>query len=173
MMSELADLILLPLQAPADPSKRLFWMFLLSSLLMASLAVTWRSGQFEWRQQLSSLFSRRYWLHRSNATDASLLLINHGLHILLLIPLLGSHLAGAVAVGSLLQTQLGDAPNLPGSTLLVGIVYTFIFFLMEDLSRFSLHTAFHRIPFLWRFHRTHHSATNLTPLTVHRVPRRC
>lgn len=168
-MLELTDLILTPLQAPTDPSKRLFWMFLFSSLVMASLAVTWRRGQFELRRQLSSLFSRRYWLHRSNTTDVSLLLINHTLHVLLLVPLLGSHLAGAVVVGSVLQTQLGDAPVLPGSTLMVGIAYTVIFFLMEDLSRFSLHAAFHRIPFLWRFHRTHHSATNLTPLTVHRV----
>ena len=30
-MIELADLFIAPLQGPVDPSKRLFWMFLLSS----------------------------------------------------------------------------------------------------------------------------------------------
>ena len=168
-MIELADLFIAPLQGPVDPSKRLFWVFLLSSLLMASLAVSWRSRQFNLARQVSALFSKQYWLHRSNLTDAGLLLLNHALHILLIIPLVGSYLAGTVAVGSVMQSQFGDAPDLPGSTLAVGIAYTLVLFLMEDLSRFGLHRAFHRFPLLWHFHRTHHSATNLTPLTVHRV----
>lgn len=168
-MSVLESLILDPLFAPFDPGKRLFWLFLLSALLMASLAVSVRAQRFDWRAQLSALMSRRYWLHPSNAADVSLLLLNHALRVLLLFPLLGSHLAGAIAVGTLLQRSLGDAPDLGGSMLCIGILYSLTFFLLEDFSRFSLHAAFHRIPALWRLHRTHHSATNLTPLTVHRV----
>jgi sterol desaturase/sphingolipid hydroxylase (fatty acid hydroxylase superfamily) len=40
---------------------------------------------------------------------------------------------------------------------------------VDDFSRFALHAAMHRVPFLWRLHSTHHSATTLTPFTVFRV----
>ena len=168
-MIELADLFIAPLQGPVDPSKRLFWMFLLSSLLMASLAVSWRSRQFNLARQVSALFSKQYWLHRSNATDAGLLLLNHALHILLIIPLVGSYLAGAVAVGSVMQSQFGDAPDLPGSTLAVGIAYTLVLFLMEDLSRFGLHRAFHRFPLAMAF--SSHAPQRHESHTTHGAPR--
>jgi len=44
-----------------------------------------------------------------------------------------------------------------------------VFFIAEDVSRFALHRWMHVSPFLWRFHTVHHSAINLTPVTVHRV----
>lgn len=38
----------------------------------------------------------------------------------------------------------------------------FIFaFLLIDFSRYWLHYAHHRIPFLWQFHRVHHSSSSL------------
>lgn len=163
------ELVTDPLLTPTDPGRRLFWLFLLSALLMASIAVSLRQRRIDLRYQLSHLFSASYWFHRSNFTDAGLLFFNNGLKTLLLIPLFGSHLVGAIWVGTLLQRHLGDAPELPGSVLLVGILYTIVYFVIEDLSRFFLHRCLHRYPLLWRFHRTHHSATNLSPLTVHRV----
>lgn len=36
-----------------------------------------------------------------------------------------------------------------------------ILFLVTDLSRYWLHYAHHRIPFLWQFHRVHHSSRTL------------
>ncbi len=168
-MDTLVELLTDPLLLPADPSRRLFWLFLISALLMASLVVTLRQKRFDLRYQLSQLFSTRYWLHPSNFKDGGLLFLNNGLKTLLLVPLLGSYFVGAIAFGTFLQKHLGDAPELPGSVLAVGIAYTLVFFIVEDLSRFLLHYCLHKYPWLWRFHQTHHSATNLTPLTVHRV----
>lgn len=37
----------------------------------------------------------------------------------------------------------------------------FLAVLAADLAEFSIHLAFHKIPFLWRFHAVHHSSTAL------------
>ena len=42
-------------------------------------------------------------------------------------------------------------------------------FLFDDFMRFVVHWCMHRVPFLWHFHSLHHTATTLTPFTVHRT----
>ena len=40
---------------------------------------------------------------------------------------------------------------------------------MSDFTRYWLHRFLHTIPFLWEFHKVHHSAKVLTPITFYRV----
>jgi len=42
-------------------------------------------------------------------------------------------------------------------------------YLASDFGAYLSHVAFHRIDFLWEFHKVHHSAEVLTPLTDQRV----
>jgi len=46
---------------------------------------------------------------------------------------------------------------------------TFAAFIGYEFGYYVDHSLKHRIPFLWAFHKTHHSAAVLTPLTVFRV----
>ena len=46
---------------------------------------------------------------------------------------------------------------------------TILLFLAYELGYWLNHYLSHRIPFLWEFHKVHHSATVLTPLTNFRV----
>jgi sterol desaturase/sphingolipid hydroxylase (fatty acid hydroxylase superfamily) len=163
-----------PLGYPFDPASRIYWLFLVSAAAMALLALYLqfrrRAGRGGFLALVGrSLFSRRHWLNRSTATDLGLLLGNSTLRALLIIPLLGSHLLATLWVARTLQTHLGNAPDWQLHWLAIASLYTLTFFLVEDLSRFSLHMAMHRVPFLWRFHRLHHSARRLTPLTLFRV----
>ncbi|MBC7740948.1 MAG: sterol desaturase family protein [Bdellovibrionaceae bacterium] len=48
------------------------------------------------------------------------------------------------------------------------LFFTFLVILAYDFGFTMLHYAFHKFPFLWRFHKVHHSAEHLTPLTVAR-----
>lgn len=50
----------------------------------------------------------------------------------------------------------------------VHLFFTFVAIVLYDFGFTMLHYAFHRIPFLWKFHKVHHSAEVLTPLTVAR-----
>lgn len=162
------EALLEPLTAPLDPSKRLFWGCLLSSLLLACVAVSVQTRRFDLRAQLASLFDRRYWLTASTLTDLGFLFLNNGIRVLVLVPVLGSHLAMTLVTGRFLQAHLGDAPTVDIPWFAIATVYAFCFFVAEDASRFGLHFAMHRCPWLWRFHRVHHGARILTPLTLFR-----
>lgn len=168
-MEYLIDGLLAPFAYPADPSKRIFWGFLLSSLLLASLCVTLSQRRFSPKAQLAALFSPGYWLTRSSLTDVGLLFLNSIIRATLLVPSFGVKLGATIVVASTLQQTLGDAPSLEASLALIGLLYSICYFITEDASRFGLHYLSHKLPWLWRFHKVHHSATTLTPLTIHRV----
>lgn len=152
-----------------DPSRRLFWGFLLSSLLLALAVLYAQDRGWRWRKIKKALFNPRYWLHPSSLQDAGYLLLNGALKVLIVAPLIGGQLAATAGVAGVLQTSLGDAPVIAAPAALVCIAYTLVFFFCEDLSRYGLHRAMHGIPWLWRLHRVHHSAAVLTPLTLYRV----
>jgi sterol desaturase/sphingolipid hydroxylase (fatty acid hydroxylase superfamily) len=46
---------------------------------------------------------------------------------------------------------------------------TIFMFLVEELGEYAYHFAEHKIPVLWEFHKVHHSAHQLNPLTAKRI----
>ena len=164
-----AELVSTPTDFLFDASKRIYWLYLLSSLVIASYVVARQTGSLQPLTQLRTLFNRDYWFGRSSLVDYFLMFFNNGTKILLLVPLFGSHLALTIFVGSFLQDSFGDAPEIAMNWFLIALLFSTVFFLVEDLSRFLLHFCMHRFDVLWRFHRTHHSATQLTPFTLFKV----
>ncbi len=68
-----------------------------------------------------------------------------------------------------LRLNLGLAGPRGLPLLAVGALFTLTAFVAEDLARFLAHRAMHRVPALWAFHRVHHCAEVLTPLTLYRT----
>jgi sterol desaturase/sphingolipid hydroxylase (fatty acid hydroxylase superfamily) len=101
--------------------------------------------------------------------DYLLLFVNGSVRTLLVIPVLGSHLAGAFVVASFLQRNVADPAVTSLSWLTVAALFSVTLFIADDASRFALHRMMHRWEPLWRLHKVHHSATTLTPFTVFRV----
>jgi sterol desaturase/sphingolipid hydroxylase (fatty acid hydroxylase superfamily) len=73
------------------------------------------------------------------------------------------------AVFDLLTAAFG--PTQPSSLpmLVSRSIITVMLFLAYELGYWLNHYLSHRIPFLWEFHKVHHTATVLTPLTNFRV----
>ena len=161
--------LLAPLSFPLEPEKRIFWISLLSSLILASIATSVYGKRFDIRSQLAALFDRRYWINSSTLVDVALMFVNNAIRVLVLLPALGSRLVAVLVVGRFFQSQFGDSPSVPLPWFAIASLFSISLFLAEDASRYFLHYAMHRIPFLWRFHRWHHTATVLTPLTLFRV----
>lgn len=152
-----------------DPSRRLFWASLLSSGLIAILAIKLQGRPLNLKFLRRVFLSRKYWINESTRTDAKYLILNCGVKSLLAMLFVSAQLVVAMSVAFTLQQNFGSVNLIQLPWLLIAAVFTAVFFVAEDLSRFLLHRAMHRIPFLWRYHKTHHSAQILTPLTVHRV----
>lgn len=49
------------------------------------------------------------------------------------------------------------------------LTYTIVSLMVIDFGIFLAHYCMHRIPFLWQFHKVHHSAEVLTPITLYRM----
>lgn len=161
--------LLNPFFMPLDPSRRIYFIFILSSLLIAFVYF------FYCRKQTLKEVARDYFLspyqgHQSSLlTDIKIILTNGLVKSLLIAPLMVGQLSLVVLFATGYR-QLGVPPiTLDINYSVIALIYTLALFLCEDFSRFLLHYLMHRVPLLWEFHKTHHSATALTPLTLYRI----
>lgn len=153
-----------------DPAQRVFWPFLISSVLVAIAAalVTHRALRPAVRAVWDGLLSPKLWLHRSSRLDLQLALLPGLVRLLELVPWTIGAWGLAVAVTRSLDGAFGT-PRLtaPAWALMAG--YTVVLFLSWDASRYVLHRLVHEVPALWELHQVHHSAEVLTPATFYRA----
>ncbi len=150
-----------------DPKKRVFIGYLVSALI---LAVGWLviAQRQHWRVALSQIFSRKVWLSDSAKTDY-LLLISNRLIMSLISPVLLGQLAVATFWFESMHSWLTPTVAAHWPQWLIMTLFTCVLFLLDDASRYWVHRWLHRSPILWQFHRVHHTATTLTPLTIFRT----
>lgn len=153
-------------------NKRIYWLYLLAAFAVASayyyLVVRPKGGKTS-IGLLAYLFPSNIWLHRSALVDYKLFLFNNVLKALLITPYLILNVTAAYWVSAWWQLNWEVQAPLDWSATSINLTYTLVFLLVSDWSRFILHFALHKIPFLWRFHQVHHAAEVLTPITLYRV----
>ena len=123
----------------ADPSKRVFWLYILAALLVASFVISLRDGGFSLRRQAKALFNPGYWLNRSTMIDYVLMWLNSLVRTSLIVPLLGAKLAGALVVARFFQVNVGDLEITSFHWAAIAVVFSAVLFVLDDLSRFLLH----------------------------------
>ena len=152
-----------------NPRRRLFWGYLLSAIVIALL---WLNlvKKINFRRAFNTIFDPSVLLSKSSRADMICFLINR-VFLIICRPVLVTQIFIATAIYHFLHFQSSIPIGLFETTpvLISTILFTSCFFLIDDLSRFGLHYALHRIPPLWEFHKFHHSAEALTPLTVTRT----
>jgi sterol desaturase/sphingolipid hydroxylase (fatty acid hydroxylase superfamily) len=152
----------------------LYWPFLLSALVVTILVAvlvrnaTEPEGERSRWQSLREHFSRERWWHRSARADYRLYFANA-----LLLPLLFTVVLFSDAhVVGLIDRLLGRAPaagQVAAVGLLSKIIFTVLFFVAYDFGRFVAHSLLHDVAVLWEFHKVHHSAETLNPMTTFRA----
>lgn len=155
------------LQDLLDPNKRTSVYYLLSALI---LALTWSAfaQRKSLQEALQSLFSSSVWLSPSARADYCIWLLNSVL-MLLVAPVILGQLTVAYWLFEKLHIWFpirSAVPDLEGWHIL--LFGTLVHVILDDFARFYLHRLLHRVPFLWSFHKVHHSARVLTPFTVFR-----
>ena len=149
----------------------LWWPFLLSAFAVA-LAGFWAThgrdaaAFVEFRRRF---LGRALWAHRSAQADYAYYIVNTLIYPLIVAPLVISSAAFARLIESGLARLAG-----PMGAPLLGIgwtraLYTVLFYLAYDWGRFAAHSLLHEAPLLWQFHKVHHSAEVLTPITSFRT----
>ena len=154
----------------------LYWPFLISTVVIAMLA--WRfgyasggmNGPVSWREFFRRFFGGTLWWHPSARADYRFYFVNAVVFPLLLGPFLFGENAVASLIDKALAPILGDAaPGTASAGIGVKIAYTILFFVAYDFGRFVAHSLLHDVRVLWEFHKVHHSAEVLTPMTTFRA----
>ncbi|TDI61792.1 MAG: sterol desaturase family protein [Alphaproteobacteria bacterium] len=165
--------VLSPFLYGAQPDQRIYWLYLASALLIA-LIVYYLNYKTRVADNPKSIFEfcfpKRIYKHASAITDYKFFIINRIAYFFFIAPvILGSEFSSQ-AIESTLVTVF-DQPEglLIQSGWLATILMTIAAILAMDLAIFSTHLLQHRVPLLWEFHKVHHSAEVLTPITVYRV----
>lgn len=147
-----------------------YWLPMIVSYLLAAVIFLYQTRRSPGSQMPlhKHLFPREVWLHPSTTQDfvmtiVTFVIVLNLMHVILIqqndITHLVSGFLGKVSVG---HTQ--DAPPLAAI-----ILYIATSLAMSDLFYYISHRLTHKIPVLWKFHKVHHSAETLTPLTVYRI----
>ncbi|HQR74217.1 MAG TPA: sterol desaturase family protein [Sulfurovum sp.] len=146
-----------------ESDKRIYWLYMVSALMLA--VVIFRNQPDILRKQ----FSKEVLWHPSARLDYVYFVAVSAVKVLLIVPLLVGADDVIVWMVVFLQEQFGYVERIRiASVWLVGS-YTLLIFVANDLTRYWLHRWMHTVPLLWRFHRVHHSAQVLNPLTFYRV----
>jgi sterol desaturase/sphingolipid hydroxylase (fatty acid hydroxylase superfamily) len=114
------------------------------------------------KERLKFLFPSKLYRHRSSRVDYFAYVVN---------TLVGPVVAftSFVAIEGMVRLALQRHFGQPAMIVEPGWIATAlefaVIFLMLDFGDFFRHYLFHKIPFLWRLHRAHHSAEILTPFS--------
>jgi sterol desaturase/sphingolipid hydroxylase (fatty acid hydroxylase superfamily) len=150
-----------------------YWPFLVSTIVVA--AVYWGArggaagGRGPWAEFRHRYFGRDLWWHPSARADYRYYFANAVIYPVLVGPALWSGAAIAGGLDSVLKPLVGTSHGLGASGWPMRITFTIAFFIAYDFGRFVAHSALHDVPFLWEFHKPHHSAEVLTPVTAFRA----
>lgn len=146
-----------------NPDKRLYWLYLLSSVFLAVAYF------YVTKKNTRVITSSKLWLHPSAKLDYYYFFLSYFLNLFLLVPYIISAKSVAVYVNKFLYAQFDYFENTIFSYEEIVLMYTISIFVFSDFTRYWLHRFLHTIPFLWEFHKVHHSAKVLTPITFYRV----
>lgn len=167
-----AAISLTPLTFPIFPAQRIYWLYLLSALTLA-IAVYLLRGRARHKFSLGGLFRFCFpgdiYLHPSSLLDYRFFLLNTILKVLSLgLFAIQAGFIIALTAHGLEILGLTAHPVLPGGVL-GSLCYTILSLILLDLGIFLSHWMQHRFWFLWEFHKVHHSAQRLNPITVYRM----
>lgn len=153
---------------------RMFWPFMIITYIIAIpvylYEVNRRKDGSVQKGLFNYFFSKDLWFHKSAIHDYFIILINLGMitlffKFIIFKPDFFFYLSQAIL--SLLPVAAGAESNAP-STFIIAL-YTLATFVLADLSYYIAHRLQHKVPWLWEFHKVHHSAKVMTPATLHRA----
>lgn len=157
--------------APFVSGSGFYWPFLLASLLLAILvhAFTQRGGVFSLGGMLRAGLNRRIWAAESARVEYSYYIINTMMCSVLLLPLIATSAAIGLMLSEWLAAMFGAIESPLLGPVATRVACTVAFFVGFDFGHFISHWLQHRVPLLWEFHKVHHSAEVLTPITATRL----
>ena len=171
------NLILEEVQKPflyfIHSSQRIYWVYLLSAIACALVVYVYsksHANRLSLKGFLTFCFPKSIYFHKSAKLDYCYFIINRIFLALLFIPaltLIYPYLTKVVSSG--LAGLFGTVGWSIGTPFVFNLLFTVVSVLAIDFGVYLSHYLLHKVPFLWEFHKVHHSAEVMTPLTLYRM----
>jgi sterol desaturase/sphingolipid hydroxylase (fatty acid hydroxylase superfamily) len=155
----------MPVSYFVDTDKRIHFLYIFTSLGLAFYV--YKKAQVK-GSFLAYVFDKESWVSKSAFVDYGLLFCNAFVKVFLI----GPYLVFGIYLSYKVEGFLPDLFGYPKASLSASstlILYTVCLTLLSDFATYLVHYLMHRIPFLWEFHKVHHSATSLNPITQYRL----
>ena len=159
------EAIVLTLSYFVNTEKRIHILYLFTSMVLAYYV--FKSGQIK-SSFIKYLFPKKIWLSKSAFIDYSLFCFNSLIKIIFIGPYIIVGFYIAFYVNEYMIDIFGFPNDILSFTQTI-ILYTICLTVINDLFSYIIHLGMHKISFLWEFHKIHHSATSLNPLTQYRI----
>ena len=163
--------LLAPIEIVLDPQNRIFVLYLATSLLLAVLMHLVQRRRAPSATEIPSspmkfIAPVEVYTHRSAVVDYMYFVTNSILYLFLFTPFyfISSYVSARATSGLgqlFTPSQLFEGHE----WFAIALVTVFLAF-VADFATFLGHLLCHRIGWLWEFHKVHHSAQVLTPISV-------
>ena len=149
----------------ATPQSAFWWPYIVAFFFWAGLAfrTTYRGRGI--KNYLRFCFPKEMYLHRSTATDVQVFLMNLFFRLPTVLLAGFSRTVVATALLGLDWSEVREYPLGTGASFL----FFLVFLLTAEFGYYFAHRLYHAVPLFWEFHKVHHSAEVLTPLTAFRT----
>ncbi len=168
-LNEINDLLLKSIETTVsyftNGSKRLHVVYLLSSLMLAFYVFKQAKVKYSF---FKYIFSKHVWTGKSAVVDYSFIFFNSILKVALIGPYLVSGLYIAFYCSDYLTMYFGIPEHFLSSSQTL-VLFTIAITITQDFFSYVVHYLMHKVSFLWEFHKIHHSATRLNPITQYRI----
>ncbi|MBD2387014.1 sterol desaturase family protein [Cylindrospermum sp. FACHB-282] len=173
IMTSILRNCLYPLKQLVVPDSQIYWLYLLSSLLITLLLYLLHLAKTEEKKSfLEYCFPKEVYLHHSAILDLQNYLPMALIKGFLIVPI--ATVISATAIANVVSRFLS---YLAGVTSLFPVTepqfwhhvaFSIFLILAIDFGYFYNHYLRHQSPLIWEFHKIHHTAQVLTPLTLYR-----
>jgi sterol desaturase/sphingolipid hydroxylase (fatty acid hydroxylase superfamily) len=165
-ISEVLSYLLFPLVFIIQPTSQYYWPTYLAAAATAIIAfMLMKRRKWTFKKALILVVPAKLLSHKSTKLDVKLMFI--GFYYILLQGLAVSSLTwlSMKMVGSVLTNIFGQPTANFGPSYLITAMTMVLVFIAVEFGYWLSHLLMHKIPTLWEFHKVHHSAEVLTPLT--------
>jgi sterol desaturase/sphingolipid hydroxylase (fatty acid hydroxylase superfamily) len=152
-----------------DPTNRLYWFHSIGSLCLFLGFYYFRQARqsgFSLTKAMAYCFPLSLYNSPSAILDYQCYVINGLFKILVsLTSFFSLSEITSAGVSQFMMNLLGRSGIEVELTFSLKLLFTLLAVLVLDFSAFYSHYLLHKVPFLWEFHKVHHAAEGLTPIT--------
>ncbi|MEG4501133.1 sterol desaturase family protein [Microcoleus sp. F10-C6] len=153
-------------------SSQIYWLYVLSTVLLATILYIFGSANRDKGENLLEyLLPKEVYLHPSSITQYKYFFFISLFQIFFVVPttLFVANVADITCQILIQITGITTPFVVTSPQLWQHIIFSIFVALLGDFANFLYHSLAHKIPILWEFHKVHHSAEAITPLTVYRI----